>query len=404
MVCGGNGRARTFFKQHGWADAPGAKMEQKYTSRAAELYRQTLAREATALAAAPSSRPASAAPGRPAGLTIAPGGLHEAGVSEASLSPTSAMGFAPFPASLPNAGGSPGAAGSGAGASAAPPKEEVHWSAQGEVLPGAGVRPASAAAARKPGSLGASKIIGGMIHHPPASSATASPAISAGAAGGAGGAVRAGGGLGVRKLAQKVDSSLFTQAPAEKPLAPPPPAYGGAASAGGSGAATGGGLLAGAGASSRFAYEGDDAGGGGAGPSPSASSTIGAGSGKGGHVSLANVRGAALGLSGGAGGMSGGGGGDFFSSFGAGVGGSGAPSVRRAGGFGVGVGGGPADDGEAQRRFAGAKAISSSQFSARDDAADARERDQRMSRFAHAGAISRRAGCREGEPCFKLTI
>jgi ADP-ribosylation factor GTPase-activating protein 2/3 len=46
MALGGNGRARTFFKQHGW-DASGAdKIEAKYTSRAAQMYRQTLAREA----------------------------------------------------------------------------------------------------------------------------------------------------------------------------------------------------------------------------------------------------------------------------------------------------------------------------------------------------------------------
>nr|UWU44368.1 hypothetical protein [Huperzia serrata] len=43
MVFGGNGRARVFFKQHGWSD--GGKIESKYTSRAADLYRQLLAKE-----------------------------------------------------------------------------------------------------------------------------------------------------------------------------------------------------------------------------------------------------------------------------------------------------------------------------------------------------------------------
>ena len=43
MSYGGNARALTFFKQHGWTD--GGKSEAKYTSRAAELYRQLLARE-----------------------------------------------------------------------------------------------------------------------------------------------------------------------------------------------------------------------------------------------------------------------------------------------------------------------------------------------------------------------
>ncbi|CAL9077723.1 probable ADP-ribosylation factor GTPase-activating protein AGD8 [Musa acuminata AAA Group] len=43
MVFGGNNRAQVFFKQHGWTD--GGKIEAKYTSRAAELYRQILSKE-----------------------------------------------------------------------------------------------------------------------------------------------------------------------------------------------------------------------------------------------------------------------------------------------------------------------------------------------------------------------
>uniref|UniRef100_A0A804R5V1 Arf-GAP domain-containing protein n=1 Tax=Zea mays TaxID=4577 RepID=A0A804R5V1_MAIZE len=43
MVYGGNNRAQAFFKQHGWTD--GGKIEAKYTSRAADLYRQLLAKE-----------------------------------------------------------------------------------------------------------------------------------------------------------------------------------------------------------------------------------------------------------------------------------------------------------------------------------------------------------------------
>lgn len=43
MSLGGNGRAHTFFKQHGWTD--GGRIEAKYTSRAADLYRQLLAKE-----------------------------------------------------------------------------------------------------------------------------------------------------------------------------------------------------------------------------------------------------------------------------------------------------------------------------------------------------------------------
>jgi ADP-ribosylation factor GTPase-activating protein 2/3 len=43
MAFGGNNRAHVFFKQHGWTD--GGKVEAKYTSRAAELYRQILQKE-----------------------------------------------------------------------------------------------------------------------------------------------------------------------------------------------------------------------------------------------------------------------------------------------------------------------------------------------------------------------
>ncbi|KAL4346629.1 hypothetical protein GQ457_17G020050 [Hibiscus cannabinus] len=43
MIHGGNNRAQVFFKQHGWTD--GGKIESKYTSRAAELYKQVLSKE-----------------------------------------------------------------------------------------------------------------------------------------------------------------------------------------------------------------------------------------------------------------------------------------------------------------------------------------------------------------------
>ena len=43
MAFGGNNRAHAFFKQHGWTD--GGKVDAKYTSRAAELYRQILQKE-----------------------------------------------------------------------------------------------------------------------------------------------------------------------------------------------------------------------------------------------------------------------------------------------------------------------------------------------------------------------
>ncbi|XP_002986925.2 probable ADP-ribosylation factor GTPase-activating protein AGD8 [Selaginella moellendorffii] len=59
MLVGGNGRAHAFFKQHGWTD--GGKIESKYTSRAAELYRQVLAKDSAKLdtVASPKLGPAS---------------------------------------------------------------------------------------------------------------------------------------------------------------------------------------------------------------------------------------------------------------------------------------------------------------------------------------------------------
>jgi ADP-ribosylation factor GTPase-activating protein 2/3 len=47
MACSGNPRARQFFKEHGWADQGAAKIDAKYTSRAAELYRAALHKEVT---------------------------------------------------------------------------------------------------------------------------------------------------------------------------------------------------------------------------------------------------------------------------------------------------------------------------------------------------------------------
>lgn len=43
MTFGGNNRAQVFFKQHGWTD--GGKTKAKYTSRAADLYKQLLSKE-----------------------------------------------------------------------------------------------------------------------------------------------------------------------------------------------------------------------------------------------------------------------------------------------------------------------------------------------------------------------
>nr|AFK43954.1 unknown [Lotus japonicus] len=60
MSFGGNNRAQAFFKQHGWTD--GGKIEAKYTSRAAELYKQILSKEVAKSMAEVASLPSSTAP------------------------------------------------------------------------------------------------------------------------------------------------------------------------------------------------------------------------------------------------------------------------------------------------------------------------------------------------------
>ncbi|KAF6138639.1 hypothetical protein GIB67_032533 [Kingdonia uniflora] len=57
MIFGGNNRAQVFFKQHGWTD--GGKIEAKYTSRAADLYRQILSKEVAKSVAEEISLPSS---------------------------------------------------------------------------------------------------------------------------------------------------------------------------------------------------------------------------------------------------------------------------------------------------------------------------------------------------------
>lgn len=63
MTFGGNGRARVFFKQHGWTD--GGKIESKYTSRAADLYRQLLAKEVAKSNVVVSATPVPSSPNPP---------------------------------------------------------------------------------------------------------------------------------------------------------------------------------------------------------------------------------------------------------------------------------------------------------------------------------------------------
>lgn len=68
MAVGGNQRARTFFKQHGWDEVGSDKIETKYTSRAAQLYRKQVEKDV-----AKAMTDAGSAPSTAATITKAPG-------------------------------------------------------------------------------------------------------------------------------------------------------------------------------------------------------------------------------------------------------------------------------------------------------------------------------------------
>ncbi|KAK4420311.1 putative ADP-ribosylation factor GTPase-activating protein AGD8 [Sesamum alatum] len=77
MMCfGGNNRAHVFFKQHGWTD--GGKIEAKYTSRAAELYRQLLAKEVAKSNAEEAGLPSSPV----ASQSLRPNGFSDINITE----------------------------------------------------------------------------------------------------------------------------------------------------------------------------------------------------------------------------------------------------------------------------------------------------------------------------------
>ncbi|MQL91636.1 hypothetical protein Taro_024250 [Colocasia esculenta] len=80
MAFGGNNRAQVFFKQHGWTD--GGKIEAKYTSRSAELYRQILSKEV-----AKSFSEGSVNPSSPVASQLAPAadGLPDLKLGDASI-------------------------------------------------------------------------------------------------------------------------------------------------------------------------------------------------------------------------------------------------------------------------------------------------------------------------------
>lgn len=171
MAVGGNLRARTFFKQHGWDEVGSDKIEAKYTSRAAQLYRKQLEKDAAKLGAAGA--------GEPGSPSFSPQQQGQSLWGSIAAPPPAAPPAAAAPAS------------NGAAAAAAKPAEA------------AAAAPAAPAAASSSGAA--------------ARAPAAKPRLLASRKPGAG----KGGGLGVKKMAVKADEALFDQAPQEE-VAPAP--------------------------------------------------------------------------------------------------------------------------------------------------------------------------------------
>mmetsp|Transcript_13008 Transcript_13008/g.22952 ORF Transcript_13008/g.22952 Transcript_13008/m.22952 type:complete len:388 (-) Transcript_13008:571-1734(-) len=162
MAVGGNQHARQFFKQHGWDEIGCDKIESKYTSRAAQLYRAMLEKEAAKLTATSAMAAASAS-------THAPAPGTHASVTPGDLADFHHLGLGSDAAQA--------AVGGSSTASAVESGEQVVADA-GKVVP----RPASSVMSK--GRLGAAKKPVGKL------------------------------GLGIKKLDAKVDESMFDQAPA----------------------------------------------------------------------------------------------------------------------------------------------------------------------------------------------
>lgn len=162
MAVGGNQRAKQFFKQHGWYESGADKIEQKYTSRAAQLYKAQLEKEAAKLAAAEKVPPSPSAVDPEVDALAGANGSASANGSSVSLAESAKESTAPE---------------------------------QDDAAPA----PEPAAAAPRPVArpAGKARIIGKK---------------TAGKTGG----------LGVKKLTTKIDDSLFEQKPAQEPVAPAP--------------------------------------------------------------------------------------------------------------------------------------------------------------------------------------
>lgn len=176
MAVGGNHRARNFFKQHGWDEIGSDKIEAKYTSRAAQLYRKQLEKDAAKLGAG-------AVPGSPTVASPQQPGSADLWGSIAAPKPATAAAAA---AAAATARASAAAASNGSSEAAPEPEPAV-------------------APARAPAAAAASS----TARAPTGKSRLVAPRKGGGK----------GTGLGVKKMGVKVDESLFDQAPQEEVVA-----------------------------------------------------------------------------------------------------------------------------------------------------------------------------------------
>ena len=89
MNAGGNQRARAFFKQHGWDEIGSDKIESKYTSRAAQLYRKQLEKDAAKAMAEGTENGSSTKPAASA-KALAPGTISNGAANAASSTASAA--------------------------------------------------------------------------------------------------------------------------------------------------------------------------------------------------------------------------------------------------------------------------------------------------------------------------
>ncbi|MCO5551753.1 hypothetical protein L7F22_005256 [Adiantum nelumboides] len=275
MSVGGNGRAGVFFKQHGWTD--GGKIESKYTSRAADLYRQLLIKDA-AKSVSGFSSPVSV-PDSPTTFSF----------KEISLDKEAELGTGKVEAL----------------------EADYFMVEQPKPAPTTVAQHAAPVTARKPIAIGTKKTSGGKL----------------------------GGGLGVKKLTSKANESIYDQKPAELPPEPMPPAPSSVTQP--------------VAHVSRFTYLED----------PETENRHTASSGSSGHVMAPPS------------------GGDFFMEFGSS---SGPRKSSNLGRSKVQI----EESDEAQKKFANAKSISSSQFFGEDKKAVDADSQVRLQKFANSSSIS----------------